>query len=93
MMVRRCGASSPDTLCLARVFFDACFPWLCRLFRCPWPLGAGIAAGGVSHHATPAVNEGENEVGVSKLFELRSFYKRQRLRLFALPARRRKLIG
>ena len=55
LMVRRCGASSPDTLCLARVFFDACFPWLCRLFRCPWPLGAGIAAGGVSHHATPAV--------------------------------------
>ena len=54
-MVRRCGASSPDTLCLARVFFDACFPWLCRLFRCPWPLGAGIAAGGVSHHATPTV--------------------------------------
>jgi hypothetical protein len=43
-MVLRCGASSPATLCLARVFLEACFPWLCFLLRCPWPLGAGIAA-------------------------------------------------
>ena len=92
MMVRRCGASSPDTLCLARVFFDACFPWLCRLFRCPWPLGAGIAAGGVSHHATPTVKA--RTKSSSEAFRAEEFLQKAASQTVC-PAgeERRKLIG
>jgi hypothetical protein len=82
----------PGHLVLGPGVFRRVFPVVVSLV--PLPVAAGGGHRGWRGVAPrDAGSEGENEVGVSKLFERRSFYKRQRLRLFALPARRRKLIG